>query len=188
MYFFNPQKRRKELEETSLNDNLLLAKSSLEINLLPESQEDRNLASLLSLCPSRSIEEKQNHTRSKILNSPALPSSSGLLTSFGGLKKEDSLSKTPPLSRNALGIMIKKTKIETASENVDEINKNTKHSGLNFDDSKSIDIKVDTECVKKDQVIEQKVYKGDLCETKCDTTNKVLSLVCDYSSSGESSD
>lgn len=166
---------------------MLLAKSSLDINLLPESQEDRNLASLLSLRPSRSIEETQNHTRSKILNTPALPSSSGLLTSFGGLKKEDSLSKTPLLNRNTLGILIKKPKIETASKNFDEINHDTKQS--NLDDIKYTNVKVDSKCVKKDDLIEQNVCKGDnSCEMKCDPCNKVSSLVCDYSSSGESSD
>lgn len=145
------------------------------------------MASLLSLRPSRSIEEKQNYTRSKILNSPALPSSSGLLTSFGGLKKEDSLSKAPSLSRNSLGIMIKKPKIETRSKTVDEIDQNmkVKHSNLNTDDRKSIiDVKVESKCMKKDNIIELNVCKDDnLCRN-----DKVLSLVCDYSSSGESSE
>lgn len=174
-----------------MNDSLLLAKSSLDINLLPESQEDRNMASLLSLRPSRSIEEKQNYTRNKILNSPALPSSSGLLTSFGGLKKEDSLSKTTPLSRNSLGIMIKKPKLDTISKNVDEVNQEikVKHSNLNSDDIQSIDVKVHSECMRKDDVIENNVCKDDnLFELKCDRYDKVLSLVCDYGSSGESSE
>lgn len=147
------------------------------------------MASLLVLRPSRSIEEKQNHTRSKILNSPALPSSSGLLTSFGGLKKEDSLSKNPPLSRNSLGIMIKKAKIETVSKHVDEINQSikVKHSKLNSDVIKSVDVKVDSDSVKKNDIVEQVVCK-DENGVKCDTDDKVLSLVCDYSSSGDSSD
>ncbi|KAJ2950880.1 hypothetical protein O0L34_g5240 [Tuta absoluta] len=104
----NFRKRRKELEEAHVNDSLLLAKSSLDIALLPETEDDRNMASLLSLQPSRSIEEKQHQTRSNILNSPALPSSSGLLTSYGGLKKEESLSKSSLLDRNALGIIVRK--------------------------------------------------------------------------------
>ncbi|OWR53307.1 hypothetical protein KGM_209966 [Danaus plexippus plexippus] len=108
----NFRKRRKELEASAVNDNLLLARSSLDIKLLPESEDDRNMAALLSLRPSRSIEESQSETRTKILNTPALPSSSGLLTSFGGLKKEESLSKSISLSRNILGITIKKAKKE----------------------------------------------------------------------------
>ncbi|KAG6453905.1 coiled-coil domain-containing protein 130 homolog [Manduca sexta] len=106
----NFRKRRKELEEAAVSDGLLLAKSSLDINLLPETEEDRNMATLLSLRPSSSIEEKQKHTRNTILNSPALPSSAGLITSFGGLKKEEQFKSTQ-LTRNSLGILIKKTKV-----------------------------------------------------------------------------
>nr|XP_021184383.2 coiled-coil domain-containing protein 130 homolog [Helicoverpa armigera] len=110
----NFRKRRKELEEASVNDSLLLAKSSLDINLLPENDDDKNMASLLSLRPSRSIEESQNQTRNKILNMPALPSSSGLLTSFGGLKREESLSKSSMLTRHSLGITFKKSRVDNS--------------------------------------------------------------------------
>ena len=87
------------------SDKLLLAKSSLEIPLLPETQEDKNLAALLALKPSRTINEKQSEIRQEIINSPALPSSSGLITSFGGLKKEKLLQKKS-LTRNSLGISL----------------------------------------------------------------------------------
>lgn len=78
------------------------------------------MASLLSLRPSKSVEEKQEMTRNKILNSPALPSSSGLLTSFGGLKKEESLSKSLVLTRNSLGIAIKKPRMDKIDNNIQE--------------------------------------------------------------------
>ncbi|KOB70015.1 Uncharacterized protein OBRU01_16297 [Operophtera brumata] len=120
----NFRKRRKELEEASVNDSFLLAKSSLDLNLLPETEEDRNMASLLALRPSKSIEEKKELTRNKILNSPALPSSSGLLTSFGGLKKEESLSKSAQLTRNALGIAIKKSKVDNTLPSLAPSSKN----------------------------------------------------------------
>lgn len=88
--------------------------------------------------------------------------------------------------------MIKKPKIETRSKNVDEIDQNmkVKHSNLNTDDIKSIiDVKVESKCTKKDNIIELNVCKDDnLCKLKCDRNDKVLSLVCDYSSSGESSE
>ncbi|CAG5002567.1 unnamed protein product [Parnassius apollo] len=171
----NFRKRRKELEEAAVNDGLLLAKSSLDINLLPESEEDKNLASLLALRPSRSIEESQSAVRSKILNSPALPSSSGLITSFGGLKKEESLSKSTSLSRNALGITIKRNKLSPKE--------NTTDSKLNNIDN--IDGKEDIELnndINKNNKLHNNL--GNI-PTK---TNSVISLVCDYSSSGESSD
>lgn len=124
----NFRKRRKELEESSVNDSILLSKSSLDIDLLPETEEDRNLANLLSLKPSKSIEEKQIHVRKSILNSPALPSSSGLITSFGGLKKEEQLKKSKMLSRNLLGISVKKKINKTEKGNnadKDEVEKSS---------------------------------------------------------------
>ncbi|XP_046977768.1 coiled-coil domain-containing protein 130 homolog [Vanessa cardui] len=160
----NFRKRRKELEESAVNDSLLLAKSSLNINLLPESDEDKNMASLLSLRPSRSIEEKHSVARSKILNSPALPSSSGLLTSFGGLKKEESISKAVPLTRNSLGIMIKRNKI-------------------NDKDQRSVETKSNENNNEQELDLKDKVQGSIETEIK----NKV-SLVGDYSSSSENSD
>lgn len=84
--------------------------------------------------------------------------------------------------------MIKRPKIEATSKHRDEIqqNINVKNPNLNSDNTKCIGVKVDSECVNKDDEIEQNVCKHD--KVKCDTNDKVLSLVCDYSSSGESSD
>lgn len=236
------QKRRKELEEASVNDGLLLAKSSLNINLLPENEDDRNMASLLSLRPSKSIEESQNQTRSKILNMPALPSSSGLLTSFGGLKKEESLGKSTLLTRQTLGITFKRSKVEnnsSLSKNKDKvsdldeenttlqntedevINKNdgqhlfnnitpgsSEEEGNNEIDDKKLNEKVennekqikrdskDSEIVVDKKEIDtliamkdenKKVLKGTNT-IKEEIVTKKISLVCDYSSSGESSE
>ncbi|KAM3960075.1 LOW QUALITY PROTEIN: coiled-coil domain-containing protein 130 homolog [Aphomia sociella] len=173
----NFRKRRKELEDASVNDSLLLAKSSLDINLLPETEDDRNMATLLSLRPSRSIEEKQSLTRIQLLNSPALPSSSGLLTSFGGLKKEESLSKNVSLSRNSLGITLKKNKVEK-----DEIN-------IVADVKLDTDDKKDFNEIKNDKTESVSCNKSNVDVTET-TQNKSegLSLLGDYSSSGESSD
>ncbi|KAL4702573.1 hypothetical protein ACJJTC_018568 [Scirpophaga incertulas] len=192
----NFRKRRKELEESSANDSLLLVKSSLDINLLPENEDDRNMASLLSLRPSRSIEEKEGQLRSKIMNTPALPSSSGLLTSFGGLKKEESLSKSSVLTRTSLGITIKRNKIdETQKETVDiklvdDSNKTKSNNMENVEINKTTDGELDD--------LNGKIEKS-LCEDviSSDTNNSVetsqpngysLSLIGDYGSSGESSD
>lgn len=150
----NFRKRRKELEESAVNDSLLLARSSLDINLLPESEEDRHMATLLSLRPSKSIEEKQTSTRSKILNSPALPSSSGLLTSFGGLKKEESLSKNASFTRNALGIMIKKKKIE--NNVVEKEVENSDDNGILITKEQK-----DTEVVSKENNVIKNVFSKD---------------------------
>ncbi|RVE50820.1 hypothetical protein evm_004569 [Chilo suppressalis] len=188
----NFRKRRKELEVASVNDSLLLAKSSLNIDLLPETEEDRNMASLLSLRPSRSIEEKESQVRNKILNTPALPSSSGLLTSFGGLKKEESLSKTSMLSRNSLGITIKKSKpdISTSDNKTSNINE-LKTENIKTDaniEPRMIQIKCNkTEPVSEKFMEIQGEIKGDSNIDIAGESNS-LSLVGDYGSSGESSD
>ncbi|XP_063622357.1 coiled-coil domain-containing protein 130 homolog [Cydia splendana] len=161
----NFRKRRKELEESAVNDSLLLARSSLDINLLPESEEDRHMATLLSLRPSKSIEEKQTSTRTKILNSPALPSSSGLITSFGGLKKEESLSKNASLTRNALGIMIKKKRVENS------VNMETKgeNSDVNVEEKVESDVDKSTKEQKDTEMISNEINVGNAALTKNET-------------------
>ncbi|XP_053604309.1 coiled-coil domain-containing protein 130 homolog [Plodia interpunctella] len=189
----NFRKRRKELEEASVNDSLLLAKSSLDINLLPESEDDRNMATLLSLRPSRSIEEKQSLTRTNILNSPALPSSSGLITSFGGLKKEEYLNKNSPLTRNALGITVKRKKDETNIK-FDEDNKDEAKNYEKFIDKKDEDRKIISDGAKseKDGKVEVKTNDSTINEDSTEVTTKIdktgVSLVGDYSSSEDNSD
>lgn len=162
------------MEESAVNDSLILARSSLNINLLPETEEDRNMASLLSLRPSQSIEESQSTTRNKILNTPALPSSRGLLTSFGGLKKEESLSKSVPLSRNALGIMVKTKKVENAIKGkVNSDDSNTTGYKSNCDESENI-IKLQSKVVSektKDEDNLHGIEKGDeneKCKNACE--------------------
>ncbi|XP_063534839.1 coiled-coil domain-containing protein 130 homolog [Cydia strobilella] len=185
----NFRKRRKELEESAVNDGLLLARSSLDINLLPESEEDRHMATLLSLRPSKSIEEKQTSTRTKILNTPALPSSSGLLTSFGGLKKEESLSKNASLTRNALGIMIKKkrvensvnmeTKGENSDVNMEKQDENGEVKTTNEQkDNKVIskDNNIENDAFTKDDTVKEKVDdKLDLVKGEIDANNQIIS-------------
>lgn len=146
------------------------------------------MASLLSLKPARSLVEAQTHTRSKILNSPALPSSSGLLTSFGGLKKEESLGKSTPLTRNALGITIKRSKVEEkdtqsklqdASPKENKLVETTDLKDNLGEDKGEINVNIKDISDTKDE----KVIKDE----EKDTVKKQLSLVGDYSSSEESS-
>ncbi|CAH1636649.1 unnamed protein product [Spodoptera littoralis] len=207
----NFRKRRKELEESSVNDSLLLAKSSLDISLLPENEDDRNMASLLSLRPSKSVEESQTQTRSKILNTPALPSSTGLLTSFGGLKKEESLSKSTSLTRQGLGITLKKSKIQNKNGTDNKISETKEDSKLeqklitesndlkdsikinsevpnvpnkHENDDKVDQKKIDILNIKKDEV--KNTCANNIAVDKVDAKN--VSLVGDYSSSDDNSE
>ncbi|KAI5637633.1 hypothetical protein NE865_09616 [Phthorimaea operculella] len=211
----NFRKRRKELEEAHVNDSLLLAKSSLDIALLPETEDDRNMASLLSLRPSRSIEEKQSQTRNKILNSPALPSSSGLLTSFGGLKKEESLSKSSLLDRNALGIVVRKKRKEDETSKEDDKSNESKickvdeaskedlkgNESIKSDRNRDSSITEESKIVKKHDspVISNESghspeikldsnVKCDIKDVEVKSDQKLQSLVGDYSSSEDNSE
>uniref|UniRef100_A0A1Q3F0F4 Putative c2c2-type zn-finger protein n=1 Tax=Culex tarsalis TaxID=7177 RepID=A0A1Q3F0F4_CULTA len=68
---------KKQIKQQDDKDNALLAKSSLEISLLPESESDRKMASLMRLHSAKTIAERDRERRSTILTRPALPSTSG---------------------------------------------------------------------------------------------------------------
>lgn len=165
------------------------------------------MASLLSLRPSKSVEESQTQTRSKILNTPALPSSTGLLTSFGGLKKEESLSKSNSLTRQGLGITLKRSKIDVKNSTDNKVSDSKEDSRLEEKVTKSNDLKdsikinsevpnkheneekidlkkVDILSIKKDEV--KNTCENDIAVDKVET--KHVSLVGDYSSSDENSE
>lgn len=59
---------KKELLAKEASDNALLSKSSLEIDLVPESEEDKKLASLLKFSVPGSYEEKREQKRESIQN------------------------------------------------------------------------------------------------------------------------
>nr|CAG4652164.1 EOG090X0DK6 [Triops cancriformis] len=107
------RKSKKELKIQAIADAALLAKSSLAIPLLPESEEDDRMASLLRLNPAETPEERQKMRRSAIENESFLsaPSSSTSLLKTAvtpRVKKILNLS----LSKEALGIVPKSTSLE----------------------------------------------------------------------------
>lgn len=97
------RKTKKELKAIEEADNKILNRASLTgIKLLPENDEDRQLATLLKLNASKTIAEKSRERMLEIMNKPALPSST--ITSFGGLRRERILSQKPA----SLGIVKKR--------------------------------------------------------------------------------
>ncbi|XP_040166803.1 coiled-coil domain-containing protein 130 homolog [Anopheles arabiensis] len=66
--------RKKELKLQEEKDNALLARSSLAVALLPESDNDRRMAQLMRLHSSKTVHEKDKERRNAILNRPVLPS------------------------------------------------------------------------------------------------------------------
>lgn len=66
------------MKQSAAHDKALLAKSSLDIKLLPESEEDKKTAKLLSmkLKPSLDVAQNTNLLRKQILSESSLPTSS----------------------------------------------------------------------------------------------------------------
>lgn len=93
-------------------DNDLLERSSLSINLLPETEQDKHMASLMRLQASKSIAEREKDKIADIMNRPALPSAT--ITSFGGLKREKLLNVK--LHKKDLGIVKKAERSEGSTD------------------------------------------------------------------------
>ncbi|XP_059614030.1 coiled-coil domain-containing protein 130 homolog [Phlebotomus argentipes] len=83
--------KKKELKASEEIDKTLLDKSSLDIALVPENEEDRHMASLMSLQSVKSSEEEAAERRQSAINQPSLPGSN--ILSFGGIRAERLLSK-----------------------------------------------------------------------------------------------
>lgn len=88
-------------------------RSSLDIPLLPEIEQDKQIAALMRLQSAKSIGEKEDEKISEILNRPALPSST--ITTFGGLKRQKLIGHR--LTNNDLGIV--KRKIDMVENSTD---------------------------------------------------------------------
>lgn len=106
------RKKSQELKTSAALDKALLIKSSLDIPLLPEREEDKRMATLLSmkLKPSLDISTNTELSRKRILNAPSLPTATTSFTTCKRLKalKDSSLGRT-------LGIVKKSTAQSTAT-------------------------------------------------------------------------
>jgi coiled-coil domain-containing protein 130 len=99
------RKTKEEIKASEEADNKVLSRTSLTgIKLLPETDEDRQLATLLQLKASKSITEKSRERMLAIMNKPALPSST--VSSFAGLRNDKLLAQK--LMPTALGIVKKR--------------------------------------------------------------------------------
>lgn len=85
------RKSKKETRDKDLRDQEILKRSSLDIKLLPENEDDKKMATLLRLHAPKSIKDKEKEKQNEILNKPALPGAT--ITSFGGLKREAQMKK-----------------------------------------------------------------------------------------------
>jgi len=83
------RQQKKEIKGQQELDRQLLAKSSLDIALLPETSQDREMAALMKL-QTRSALERESEQRLELLMRPALPGATA--TTFGGLKRQKALN------------------------------------------------------------------------------------------------
>lgn len=84
------RKRKKELKSESDKDTALLKKSSLNIELLPETDQDARLAAIIRLQSEKIVNEKQKRT--EIINKPALAATA--ISKISGLKSKRLLNKS----------------------------------------------------------------------------------------------
>lgn len=172
-------------------DNDLLARSSLAIDLLPETDQDKQMAALMRLQASKTIAEREREKISDIMNRPALPSAT--ITTFGGLKREKLLSTK--LAKKDLGIVVKPAAIESATVVTDNAN-NASSSVCNESAAVADSTKIHTDnlsssssvsCRPSAAIIQVDMMTNDSSPNK----SGLVSLVSDdyfNSSSGSSSD
>ncbi|XP_055839987.1 coiled-coil domain-containing protein 130 homolog [Episyrphus balteatus] len=149
------RKQKKELKIQKDLDDKLLSKSSLEISLLPECEQDRQMAALMKL-QSKPAKEREEEKRLDILMRPALPGSTQ--TTFGGLKRQKLINTK--LSIKDLGIKKKKEDDNAVREKPKEVEKTVPSK----------------DCEDNEEI------KSDKCDGEV-TQIGSLGLVCDYSSS-----
>lgn len=65
--------KKKEIKLAEEKDKKLLARCSLDIDLLPENEQDKNMASLMRLQAAKTIAEREKEKISNIMNQSALP-------------------------------------------------------------------------------------------------------------------
>ena len=116
---------RKKAKEQALQDQVLLKKASLDIKLLPETEQDKKLASLLKLNSSMSSEQKESELREEIIEESIFSATTSSPGTFNAVqsksksvnhlqkivkrKREDDVSSVPAKTTNSIGVVVKKT-------------------------------------------------------------------------------
>ncbi|XP_054740255.1 coiled-coil domain-containing protein 130 homolog [Anastrepha obliqua] len=163
--------KKKELKAQKELDDQLLARNSLDIALLPETVQDKQMAGLMML-QSQSAQEREAERRLDILMKPALPGATK--TTFGGLKRQKILSTH--LQFADLGI---KKKTNSACEVVDPANSGRTEEKC--DETESCDIR-DKKSVGSAETSMTHKAKLKTEEATLIDLPKSLALVCDYDS------
>lgn len=180
------RQQKKELKNETDKDNALLQKSSLDIELLPENDQDARLAAIIRLQSEKIVSEKQK--KKEIINKPALPATA--VSGISGLKSKRLLNAK--LCKSDLGI---KRKINNSN---DDSSKRSKSNAMTTETvtSQSIEIsKEDSASYARENDdgrgdIEKKESNGvkmDKNPPECSSQlAHSLALVCNYGSNSSS--
>lgn len=184
------RKRKKELKGEADRDQALLKKSSLDIELLPESDQDARLAAMMRLQSAKSVAEREREKKSDVINRPALPSAT--VTAFGGLRSERLLGVK--LNKGDLGIVsgCNKRKSDTNNDSPIEMKK-LNSSEANLMESvpentiatsitKIIETNAEDNANNEDVDMESAASSENSKETAANTMPSSFSLLCNYSS------
>jgi len=181
------REQKKKIEKAQESDQKLLIKSSLDIPLLKETEEDKKLSKLIKYNTITTSNTKQDTVREKIINQSILPTSKSHL--LHGSKTGNIVDSN--LTSKSLGIKVGKKRaiseysnVSTKSSNPETItdNKSTKYSNPNMTASSF-----------------SSHHLADLCKSDCDTTDIVQHvesvssrksnfIVANYSSSDNDDD
>ncbi|XP_031626271.1 coiled-coil domain-containing protein 130 homolog [Contarinia nasturtii] len=173
--------KKKELKSEADKDKALLLKSSLDIELLPENDQDARLAAMMKLHSERVINEKDR--KNEVINKPALPA----IKAISSLRSQRLLNSK--LSKNDLGIkrktsdsceslakIIKPTETITSNDTPEKLGESSSHSNEATQEKES------TKTTKRNHMDDKSTDNGS---TKVSSS---LSLVCNYSSNSSSDD
>lgn len=175
------REKKKDLAVAEEKNSLLLKKSSLNIELLPETSEDKRLASLLKLSPVKSFNERQKLKREETLSRSIFPvesPSSEKLEIAHYVKETKMKALLKPLSKTELGI-VKKTSEENKSSCEVEVDSISKQKSLN-------DCKNNEETlIGKNPLLEKSKLKQNSPKEKSVNEERNSLVAFDYDSSSE---
>lgn len=181
------RKRKKELKTESDKDSALLKKSSLDIELLPETDQDARLAAMMRLQSEKIVTEKQK--KREIINKPALPATA--TSTHSGFRKERLL--TAKLYKSDLGIKRKTNDLNGESDCSKRIKSNSVPTETITSQTNENSGEGNTPCsrdVQNDNIEKKKQSNNvemDKEPTECTAPSaNSLALVCNYGSNSSS--
>ncbi|XP_053574153.1 probable splicing factor YJU2B isoform X1 [Bombina bombina] len=180
------REEKKQIQEEEEKDQLLLKKTSLDLQLLPETEDDKKLAALLKYRSLESYEERQKKKRSEICSRSWFSPGGGNKQQTGSntLRKLVIKPKSPSLiGTDALALGVVRRKSTESSENrnlqkqTEGGSRNEKLEIFNGEGSGTIDMADVCKTGIKDQEQEDKAICNQLKSEKEPMNTQALSTI-----------